>query len=383
MAANKWLIFIIMVITLLYSIGNKNKHSEKLCVQVITVVLTCFSGFRSWQMGDVFHYCYAYLECNTPGWKLDLASHDTIGLQLFFHGAGRIGLSFEACLFIIAAFVAVTLGLFVYKYSPSPYWSYTVYIAIGFYISSFNILKQIIAMTFVVLAMISVIEHKPVRFVIFVAFAALFHFPAVIFIVAYPFANKKVDVAYFGMVFVMIAAVFVFREQIVHQATQIYYIDDMSFTAAESVGGKAIMMALILAFALVLRPLKQHDTVYRQTFNVLVLALVVQTFSVYDNVFSRLADYFFQFIVLFIPLMFQPGFEQAEQYPGHIKEIRYIPKGVYKIMGGCVTVFAIWFYIRYVNANAALLSDFHFFWEVDVPYSLDMLKDQLVIYGGY
>ncbi|MGN1203331.1 MAG: EpsG family protein, partial [Eubacterium sp.] len=164
MWANRCIIFIIMIITLLYLAVDKNNYNKKSCVQVVTVILTCFSGFRSWQMGDVFHYCSAYLDCNMPGWELDMESRDTIGLQLFFHWAGRLGLSFEVCLFIIAAFTAITIGVLVYRYSPSPYWSYLIYIAMGFYMASFDILKQVIAMGFIVIAMIFIIEKKTVKF---------------------------------------------------------------------------------------------------------------------------------------------------------------------------------------------------------------------------
>lgn len=374
MWANRCIIFIIMIITLLYLAADKNNCNKKSCVQVVTVILTCFSGFRSWQMGDVFHYCYAYLDCNMPGWELDMESHDTIGLQLFFHWAGRLGLSFEVCLFIIAAFTAITIGVLVYRYSPSPYWSYLIYIAMGFYIASFDILKQVIAMGFIVIAMIFIIEKKPVKFLIFVALAALFHYAALVFIIAYPFANKKIDRAYFFMVFAMLAAVFVFRDQIVNQVSEIYYTEGTSYEASEFIGGKTIAMALILVFALLLRPLKEYDIIYGQFFNILVLALVLQTFSVYDNVFTRLADYYYQFSIIFIPLMLQPGSEQAKLYPSHSQEIRYFTQGSYKIIAACITVFAVWYYLRYVDNSSALLEGFHFFWEVDTPSSLDLLK---------
>lgn len=383
MEANRWLLFIIMGITFFFAKILKGNANKKLCVQVVTVILTCFSGFRSWQMGDLYHYCYAYLECNSPTWKLDLVNNgDTIGLQLFFHGAGSLGISFEVCLFIIAAFVAITLGVLVYKYSPSPYWSYIIYISMGFYISSFNILKQIIAMGFIILAMIAIIERRPVRYLLFVALATFFHFPAVIFIVAYPFAHKKVDAMYFVMIVAMFAAVFLFREQIVHQATQIYYVDDMSFKATETVGFKVIMMVVILLFAHFIRPLRSYDKIYNQVFNILILAILVQTFSVYDNVFSRLADYFYQFVVIFIPLMLQPGDEQAMMYPNHAKKIRYFTDKSYTFIYICVTAFAVWYYFRYLNASAELLSGFHFFWQVDSPSSLDLLKNGITSLGG-
>ena len=362
MEANRWLFFVILAITVVYALGPRTNFSKKRCIQVITVILTCFSGFRSYQMGDVFHYYYAYQTCNSPGWTLDLNSHDTVGLQLFFRIAGRLGLDFQSCLFIIAAFVAITLGVLIYKYSPSPFWSYAMYLGMGFYISSFNILKQIIAMGFIVLAMICILENKPVRFIMFVIVAALFHFPSVIFLVAYPFAKKRINAVYFVMIVLTIVLVFVFRNQIVEQASTLYYEGDMTFESTETIGGKTIMMAAILIFGLIMRPLRDYDRIYSQIFNVLVLAVIVQTFSVYDNVFSRLADYFYQFVVVFIPLMLQPGWEQAEQYPDYARRIRCFTKQSYQIIYIPIVLFTIMYYFMYINASSALLDGFTFFW---------------------
>ena len=360
MEANKWLIFGIIVITLFYKAVHM---SRKQCIQVVTIVLMCFSGFRSYQMGDLFHYYYAYLVCNTPGWTLDLGkTGDTIGLQLFFHGAGSIGISFQGCLFIISAFVAITLGILIYRYSPSPFWSYIMYVGMGFYISTFNILKQAIAMGFIVLAMICVLKSKPTKFVVLVTLAMLFHLPAGIFLVAYPFARKKIDVVYFIILALTAVIVFLFRNQIVEQASILYYEGDIKFESSGSIGGRALMMSAILALGVFMRPLKQYDMVYSRIFNILVLATIVQTFSVYDNVFSRLADYFFQFVVLLFPLIFQPGREQAKQFPGYIREIRYFTKKSYQIIKFPVFVFTILYYLSYVEASSALLSGFSFFW---------------------
>lgn len=363
MEENRWLFFVILTITAIYVIGRKTNLNKKRCIQIVTVILACFSGFRSYQMGDVFHYAYAFQTCTSPGWTLDLESGDTVGLQLFFHGAGIIGLDFQACLFIIAAFVAITLGVLIYKYSPSPFWSYAMYLGMGFYISSFNILKQIIAMGFIVLALICILENKPIRFVLFVIIASLFHLPSAIFLVTYPFAKKKVDTMYFAMVALTVLLVFIFRDQIVQQASTLYYEGDMTFESTETIGGRTIMMAGILVCGLVMRPLREYDRIYSQIFNVLILAVIVQTFSVYDNVFSRLADYFYQFIVLFIPLMLQPGWEQVEQFPDHIREIRCFTERSYQIIYIPIVAFTITYYFMYINASSTLLSGFTFFWK--------------------
>lgn len=384
MNANKWIFFVIMAVTLIYALGIKNNWNKKRCIRLVTVILICFSGLRSWRMGDCRHYCYAFLECNLPDWTLNVTENgDTIGLQLFYRLIGQMGLGFEVCIFLIAVFVGVTLAVFVYRYSPSPYWSYVMYLAMGFYLASFNILKQVIAMGFIMLAMMEIIERRPGRFLVWVGIAALFHTPALVFLIAYPFANKKINLSYFLLIAMMVLAVFLFRDEIINQLSSLYYEEDMQFEAAEALGGKVVVMVMILVLGLILRPLQNYDVIYRQTFNIMVLAAIVQSFSVYDNVFTRLADYFYQFIVLFIPLMLQPAREQARMYPNHVKKIRYWPPRVLYVLQLGITLFAIYFYISTINGSTALLGEFKFIWQVDAESSLDLLREMLEAYGGY
>lgn len=383
MNEHKWLFFIVAAIGLFYTVGRQTKWNKKRCIQALTILLTCFAGLRSWRMGDVRHYCWAYLECNLPDWKMNwtATSGDTIGIQLLFRGVGQLGLGFEVCIFLIAAFLAVTLGVLVYRYSPSPFWSYVMYLAMGFYMSSMDILKQAIAMGFVMWAMMAVLEHRPVRFLLFVGIAAMFHTPALVFLIVYPFANKKMDIYYFLILIGMVGAVFLFRDEIVEFTGDLYYEEGMEFEAEGVLGGKTVVMVMILILALVLRPLKQYDVMYRQLFNVMILAAVVQSFSVYDNVFTRLAEYFFQFVVLFMPMMLQSGKVRARLDPEHAGEIYYLePKAMFVLQIG-IAVFAFWFYNQNVD-SAAYLKQFCFLWEDENPSSLELLREMLAEYGG-
>jgi hypothetical protein len=70
-----------------------------------------------------------------------------------------------------------------------------------------------------------------------------------------------------------------------------------------------------MALGYYLRPLHVHDKIYGYVFNVAVLAAALQTFSIYSNNYTRLADYYYQFIILYIPMMLQSGESQAYFMP--------------------------------------------------------------------
>lgn len=383
MELNKYLIFVIMAVGLLYTFSRKNQVNKRKCIQIMTVILACFSGFRSWRMGDMLAYCNGFVACNLPDWKFDPSNYtQSMGLQLLYRVTGQLGLGFEVCVFVVAAFSAIALAILVYRYSPSPYWSYVIYLAMTFYLFSLSGMKQTIAMAFCMLAMVEVIERRPVRFLLLVGMAALFHYPALIFLAAYPFANKKIDVWYVLVMAGLVFLVYYQRENIIELATDMYYGDEVEFSADGEIGGRLIVMVLIMILALILRPMHNSDVVYRKVFAMMVLAALIQYFSMYDNVFTRLADYYYQFVVLFIPLMLQPGREQARENPQFAGRVRYWDDYVYHILGVGVTAFAIWFYFSNVEA-CAYLYQFQFVWEDTGKSSLELLADTIAAkFGG-
>lgn len=372
MSIHMTLLLVVMAITAIYSNSHKTRRGKKNCVIVITIILALFSGLRTWWMGDLIKYYSLYCNCIGPEWRTFLFSEDgNVGIRWLFRYGNMIGISFDNCLLLIAVFVAVTLGVMVYRYSPSPYWSYLIYIAMGFYLFTYSGLKQTIAMGFLVLAAMAIFEKKPCQFVIWVLAGSWFHVPALIFLVAYPFCRQRLNGWYFAVLALLFGALFLFRNQIVSFLSLVYYDDENAYAAVDStkVGGRFIMMVLIMIAGLIMRPLHSWDKIYMQVFNLMVLAAALQTMSVFDNNFTRLTDYYYQFVVLFIPLMLQSGHSQARLYPRWRREIRYWSANTYVLAGVGITLFALWFYRGYIDSSWVVLKDYMFRWEID-PYAL-------------
>ena len=364
------LLAVVMLITLIYVFGTQHRSQKKICVAAVTIVMTLFSGLRSWWMGDLIKYYTLYLHCSGPDWQEYVYSKPAnIGIRLFFHYGNLFGLSYEACLFLIAAFTAITLGVLIYRYSPSPYWSYLIYIAMGFYLFTYSGLKQTIAMGFLCMAMLGLLEGHFLRFLLWVLLGSLFHAPALIFLPAYFLARRRPDLSYGLMLLALLALVFFFRNRIVELLAEMYYDEEETLEISQRVGGRFLMMLFILAAGYYLRPLHAHDKIYGYVFNTMVLAAALQTFSIYDNNYTRLTDYYYQFVVLYIPMMLQTGESQAHFMPERKHEILYHSKDLYLILGLAVTAFALWYYNSLVDASYLILKDFKFIWEID-PYAL-------------
>lgn len=361
-------LLVIMGITLVCYNACDYRYYRKNCIAAVTAIMTCFTGLRSWWMGDLIKYYTLYLGCNSEDWVSRVfEDYANIGIRLFFKAAGSLGISYDVCLFLIAALTAITLGILVYRYSPGPYWSYLMYISMGIYLFTYSGLKQTVAMALIILAAIGILEDRPGKFLFWTLMATLFHMPAAIFIVAYPIAKKKMDRYYVLILLIAMACVFVFRDQIVGWFSEAYYEDETKYYAKKTIGGRALMMALFIVAGLILRPAQRGDRIYSQVVNLMVVAAIIQTFSVYDNVFTRLADYYYQFVVLHMPMMLESSDHQLKMHTPY--RVRRYTLRSYRTAWVLVTLFALWFYYNTVSGGGETLVNYRFFWELD-PYAL-------------
>lgn len=368
------LLLAVMMIAFLY--GNSGslvrRRGKKACIIMITAILACFSGFRSWWMGDLIKYYTLFLSCNGPDWQGYVSlGENNVGIRYLFRLVGQLGLKYEVAIFTIAAFSAIALGVIVHKYSPSPFWSYTMWIAMGFYMFTYSGLKQTIAMAFLMLALIGIMENRFWLFLGMNLLAGWFHAPSLVFLIAYPFSRMEFDKKYLVTIIGLMAVVFVLRGPIVGFMSELYYEDSDGLTAAEGIGGRFLMMAFIMMLSIVLRPLRKGDVVYNKVFNIMVVAMALQIFSAFDNNFTRLADYYFQFVVLFMPLMLQNAQNKTyvEAIPGQGRRAFTFNAKSYVLLYVAIIAFALLYYKSFVDNSWLILKDFRFFWEID-PYAI-------------
>ncbi len=358
------LLLVIMAITFFIYSLNESQNNKKICITIVTVIMTLFTGLRSWWFGDLIKYYTGYVGCTGENWKeVVFEKFTNIGLRLLYRIVSFLGGNFEVVLFLIALLVAVSLGIVIYKYSPSPYWSYLIYISLGFYIFTYSGLKQTVAMSFLMFAAIGLFESNLKKFLFWVFIAGTFHAPAFIFLPAYAFAGLKIDRHYFILIGFIALTVFLFQDQILSMLADAYYDSEAEYVANKTIGGRTLMMWFIIGIAWFLRPPREGDTIYCKVFNLMILAAIIQYFSIYGNVFTRLADYYYQFSILFFPLMLESAEHRLKNDPNPKYTIRVHQEYIYTFFAIGITLFALWFYSPQVNN--ALIQGYKFFWEVD------------------
>ena len=217
-----------------------------------------------------------------------------------------ISTDYQLYISVIAAFVTICFGRMIYKYSPNPLQSILYHFGLLYFTFHFSALKQSIAMAFLMLAFDAIIEKKPIKFIVIVLLAGQIHFPAMIFLPAYWIAKIKPGRAYLLLLVGLLVLTYVFRNQIINFLLTYYKDEDASVDLSDVtfLRTKALIMIVIVTAAVVFRVPTAGDRQYVILLQLCGMAIVFQTFCGYNNIFERLADYYFQFSVIFIPMVF-------------------------------------------------------------------------------
>ncbi len=282
------------------------------------VIVACLMLFAVYGLRDCFSigndssssYLHQFQRMPDTTWKQVTSGgfNTNVGYRLLNKVVYQLSKGdYQVFISLIAAFVTVCFGKTIYKYSPNPLASILYHFGLLFYLFHFNALKQSIAMGFVMLAFDLLVERKPIRFLLLILIGSQFHFPAIIFLLAYPICKLKPGRSFVILLAVVLAVTYTFRTQILNYMLNLYKDEDTTVASMEGITflrTKALIMIFIIVAAVMFRKPRAEDRVYSILLEFMGIAVVLQTFCGYNNIFERLADYYFQFSVIFIPMVF-------------------------------------------------------------------------------
>lgn len=233
------------------------------------------------------------------------------------------------------------------------------------YIFGFSAIKQALAMSFVLLSFTAISRKKPLLYIVIIAVAAFFHAPSMIFLPAYWLAQKRVSHNTLLLYVVMGILLYVFKKQFVEFISSFYYDEDEVFVFSGEVGSRFVMLLGFALFGILFRGFSNPD--FEKLFHLMMVGALLQMLAGFDNIFTRMADYYFQFSVLYIPMTFVAGKNVIQQ--SGIKTIFPFNDRSMKVITAIIVAFMIWFYCTYnININVAHATDdylnFRFMWDV-------------------
>lgn len=338
--------WILTAVILLGTMMPQDGPERKYYVILMTAVHWFVCAFRyQFLTGDLRKYYTTFWRLSEVSYLDEMAIHDwkNTGFYWLMKFIGQeSNMNFQVFLIILATFGCVVAGILIFRYSPKPWFSFLVWNCLGHYVTyDYLAIKQGLAMAILMISMMCIFDKKPFWFLIWTLLAGFIHMPALCFLPAYFLANRRLSGKMLAAYVIAAVVIFFSRNQIIGVVGELYY-DDTEFTLVkETLGGRTIVIILMLLAGLLLKGLREKQ--FSQLFHIVVVAAIFQTFAGFDNIFTRLADYYLQFAMLYIPMIFYD--------PKHTEVNRHLAGPVFPfnrrsrtMMAVCIVLILIWWY---------------------------------------
>ena len=384
--------YVVAAVIILGLVMPQQGPKKKNYIILMAALHTFVCGWRyQYLTGDLRKYAASFL------WHMDgkyfspeiFGGGRNFGFTWLLKFIYDIGGEFQWVLIVIAIISEITLAILIYKYSPRPWLSYLMWNCVGLYIFGFSAIKQALAMGLLMPACDGLLSDKRSKFFLWTLLAGAIHAPALVFLPAYWITHDDKKGSWIVLATAALLIV-VFRVHVAEFISQFYYTDDaleeLNFSNDGGLGMRFIMMALLLIMGYLIKGLS--GTTFRRVFKLIAVAAVLQTFSTFDNVFTRLADYYFQFIVIYTPMMFF----DFEKHGSDRKKIR-LDRGATLLAMVAVASFSVWFYsnssLNYTSDNDVdNVTNYRFCWEEEDPFKRgdpeeDIYQDSLFEFHAF
>jgi hypothetical protein len=178
------------------------------------IELSLIAGFRSvnvgWDSADYYNIFYS------NGSRIDME----LGFLWYVRWIAKFFDSHISLFLITAFFIVFSNMRFIYKYSAMPLLSVLMYISaipFGQYHLVLSLLRQGLAISIFLFAFDSILKRKPLRFIILVFIAMLFHKSALLCLLLYPLAKIKFNFKYATPSVVLIGVIIFLFPQVLYQ----------------------------------------------------------------------------------------------------------------------------------------------------------------------
>lgn len=170
------------VILILGAICKKICNGKKMfCIGSGTIYFLVAALRSSYVGGDSFNYrrMFELLADKNIKFAFAYSEKDPI-FNVLLSLLGKVTDNYSVLFAIVAVLFTITVWVYIYKYSDDPVLSVIVLLAFNLYQFSLTGMRQTIAISFVVLAIMAVHEEKKIQPYIWVLIASLFHSSALV-----------------------------------------------------------------------------------------------------------------------------------------------------------------------------------------------------------
>lgn len=305
-----YLIVLILTVVIAYAGRHSgNTGVRRFSIGAIVMLLVLFAGLRNRTVGtDTGNYVSMLASITSFA---DVWRTTEIGFNALMVLCASLSNDYAVLLTVIALIVTSSyvagIVLTTKRYETALF----LFITLGVYTFFFNGARQGIATSLCFLALLWLLDRRPVPYFLLVGLAALFHHTALVAVPLYFLAVPRTGwrqlaaVAFGAVVMVVFLTTFV-------QVAALLLDDKYAAYAVEGEGGGRVMVAFLVSQGLILFFLKKGvrdpDGHYQRLLNIYLIGLVpavaATISSVHPSGLLRLATYFSHVAILLWPMVF-------------------------------------------------------------------------------
>ena len=300
-------IYILIFPAVLRYIPLKKKSLRKIESIGFLVPVILLLGLRHPSMGtdlrygETFGYLGSYQIIGSLSFKdvLNLKSYLNYekGYVLLNKLLSYISKDIQFLLFACAMIALIPIARFIYQYSRNQKFSWIVYLGLPCFLINFSGLRQSIAMGLCCLTIPFILNKNRIRFVLCILFASLFHYTALVFLLAYPVYhiqlnyNKRIASVFIPLVvFVLKAPLFMLFSRLIHVNI-----------ALESNGALTLFLVFLMIYAYCAVFADYSNDQANGFINIYFLAVICQAFSGVNSLAMRVGYYFMIPLIVGLP----------------------------------------------------------------------------------
>ncbi len=289
--------------------------NEKSYCAIICVVLFVIAVLREKVHGDLFYYRINYSGLTNRSYNGMFKSwlegnQKDFGFYAIAKMFSDIGIDAGVWISLIGLFFAVVFACFVKKYYADGFISTIILLAL-FYDFTFTGLRQTIALAIVMLSCKYITDKKPIKFIVSVCIATLFHSSALIVLPAYLIAKLRVGFKNILAIFVSLIITIFFPNVLKNIIELVAWNDSLERYSESNIAltwSGYIIQLFMFVFAFVFRKnidrsdlsvLKNIDCFI----NLTTVGLCLQTFAVVIAEMFRLSYYYSLCNIVLLPMI--------------------------------------------------------------------------------
>lgn len=250
---------------------------------------------------DTINYIWWFETSKTfPFWDFEYSRHES-GYLLFNKVLSFID-NPQLFLAIVGFIPLFIVFRFIQKESRIPWLSVYLFITLGFYADVFNLFRQILALSCIIISYRYLKKNSLWKFALWTLAASLFHISGLAFIAVY-FIKDRIPTFKNLYIYLTSAIILYFIAQPLLSVI-INIFATRSNILYEAKGGVSLLLVLILI--LISGLIYRRDVISANEksvilYNILFFAILMQVLALEFSLFTRVTTYFMFFLVIFIP----------------------------------------------------------------------------------